>query len=72
MARYKVVVDLMLCQGHGVCVEECPEVFEVVDMETGYPKVRLKTELPDAGLREKVQNAVDYCPNQTIRLVEVD
>ena len=72
MSKYKVVVDLMLCQGHGVCTEECPEVFEVVDMETGYPKVRLKTEFPAADLREKVQNAVDYCPNQTIRVVEVD
>lgn len=72
MARYKVEVDLLLCQGHGVCMEECPEVFEVVDMETGYPKVRVKQEYPEESLRSKVQDAVDYCPNQTIRLVEVD
>lgn len=72
MGKYRVEVDLLLCQGHGVCSEECPEVFEVVDMETGYPKVRVKHEFPDAGLRSKVQDAVDYCPNQTIRLVEID
>jgi ferredoxin len=62
----------MLCQGHGVCTEECPEVFEVVDVETGYPKVRVKDEMPGEALREKVQNAVDYCPNRTIKLVELD
>ena len=60
----------MLCQGHGVCTEECPEVFEVVDVETGYPKVRVKNDMPGEGLRSKVQDAVDYCPNQTIKIVE--
>lgn len=72
MARYKVEVDLLLCQGHGVCMEECPEVFEVVDVGEGYPKVRVKNEYPGEDLRGKVQDAVDYCPNQTIRLIEVD
>ena len=72
MGKYKVEVDLLLCQGHGVCTEECPEVFEVVDMGSGYPKVRVKEALPDESLRSKVQDAVDYCPNQTIRLVEVE
>lgn len=72
MSKYKVEVDLMLCQGHGVCTEECPEVFEVTDVESGYPKVHVKTEFPEAGLRSKVQDAVDYCPNRTIRIVEVE
>jgi ferredoxin len=71
MSKYKVEVDLMLCQGHGVCVEECPEVFEVVDMDSGYPKVRVKAEYPDEGLRSKVEDAVRFCPNQTIQLIEV-
>ena len=72
MPGYKVVVDLMLCQGHGVCTEECPEVFTVVEAETGYPKVKLSTGKPGAALRQKVQDAVDYCPNRTIRIVEID
>lgn len=71
MASYKIEVDLMLCQGHGVCREECPEVFDVKDMQTGYCKVLVKQRYPDESLLEKVQAAVDYCPNQTIRLVEV-
>ncbi len=71
MSGYRIEVDLMLCQGHGVCTEECPEVFEVVDMETGYPKVRVKDDMPGEQLRSKVQDAVDYCPNCTIRIVEI-
>ena len=31
----KVVVDLELCQGHSVCLGECPEVFDVVEDEEG-------------------------------------
>ncbi|MEM1111246.1 MAG: ferredoxin [Pseudomonadota bacterium] len=72
MAGYRIKVDMMLCQGHGVCTEECPEVFEVVEMDTGYPKVKVKTARPGDALREKVQDAVDYCPNRVIRLIEVD
>lgn len=72
MAGYKVEVDLLLCQGHGVCTEECPEVFEVVDMDSGYPKVRVRHEHLRESLRSKVQDAVDYCPNRTIKLVEID
>ncbi len=72
MSRYRIEVDLMLCQGHGVCTEECPEIFEVVDMETGYPKVRVRDDMPDESLRSKVQDAVNYCPNRTIRIVEIE
>lgn len=72
MSKYRIEVDLMLCQGHGICSEECPEVFEVVDMGTGYPKVKVKNGQPGEALRSKVQDAVDYCPNRTIRIVAID
>lgn len=72
MSAYRISVDLMLCQGHGVCTEECPEVFEVVDMETGYPKAKVKDASPGDALRSKVQDAVDYCPNRSIQLIEID
>ena len=29
----KVIVDLDLCQGHSVCLGECPEVFDVIDQD---------------------------------------
>ena len=63
---------MLLCQGHGVCTEECPEIFEVVDAGTGYSKVKVKDETPPEELRSKVQDAVDYCPNRTIKLIEID
>lgn len=72
MARYKVEVDLMLCQGHGVCKEECPEVFDVEDQGTGYPKVKVLQEFPSDELNEKVKDAETYCPNSTITLVEIE
>jgi ferredoxin len=71
MAGYRVEVDHLLCQGHGVCVEECPEVFEVEDQGTGYAKVRVRVECPGEELRASVQDAVDYCPNRVIRIVEL-
>jgi ferredoxin len=71
MAAYRIEVDHLLCQGHGVCTEECPEVFEVVDQGAGYPKVKVKNETPGEELRGKVQDAVDYCPNRTITIVEL-
>ena len=50
----KIKLDLDLCQGHSVCMGECPEVFDVVEQEDGYPIVTLKVEEPGEELREKV------------------
>jgi ferredoxin len=50
----RIKVDLDLCQGHSVCMEECPEVFAVRDTEGGYPQVVVLQEEPDESLRTKV------------------
>ena len=52
----KVVVDLALCQGHSVCLGECPEVFNVVETDDGYPQVVVLEEAPSEELREKVRS----------------
>ncbi|MFT3772560.1 MAG: cytochrome P450 [Minicystis sp.] len=62
--RYRVSVDLNLCQGHAACVGEAPEVFRV----DGVGKVRLLDPTPDASLSEKVEKAAAYCPQKTIRI----
>ena len=72
MAEYRIKADMLLCQGHGVCTEECPEIFTVVDTGSGYPKVRIKNATPPDDLRDKVQAAVDYCPNRTLKIVAID
>ena len=62
----KIVVDRDLCQGHGVCESEAPEVFAV-------PKngqVTLRDETPSEDLRDKVQMAVTYCPTHALKIVE--
>ncbi|MCB1616831.1 MAG: ferredoxin [Pseudomonadales bacterium] len=66
----KIQVDLELCQGHSVCLEECPEVFDVAETDEGYPKVLVLNENPAEDLREKVQKAAKFCPNHVITIIE--
>jgi ferredoxin len=62
MARVRVTD---LCQGHGVCVFEAPEVFRV-DPATG--KVELLQERPPEALRPRIEAAVRYCPTSALSL----
>jgi ferredoxin len=66
----KVRVDLDLCQGHSVCMAECPEVFDVVEQEDGYPQVLVLIEEPPEELWEKVMSAAQFCPNRVITVEE--
>ena len=66
----RIKVDLDLCQGHSVCMEECPEVFTVKDTPDGYPQVVVLLEEPPEALRNKVMNAVRGCPNRVISIEE--
>ena len=65
---FEIALDLDLCQGHGVCQGEAPDIFEVVDVKFGYSKVRLRDKNPAPELHEGLLNAVRYCPNQVIRI----
>ncbi len=64
---YRVCVDRDLCQGHGDCAQEAPEVFEVVDATR---KVRVKDETPDPTLRAQVELAARHCPTRAITIEE--
>jgi len=63
----RVRVDPDLCQGHAVCVSECPEVFALDEARL---KVRLLREDVPAELRERVAAAVRYCPTSALSLEE--
>ena len=63
-------VDLELCQGHGVCVGEAPEVFRVVERPGAYAKVEILLESPPEALRAQALAAVRYCPNRALFLVD--
>jgi sterol 14-demethylase len=66
----RVRVDLDLCQGHGICQEEAPEVFRVVERQGDYARVEVILERPPEALREKVLAAARFCPNRVISVEE--
>jgi ferredoxin len=66
----RIKVDKDLCQGHSVCLGECPEVFDVVNQDAGYPIVQVLVEEPPEALRDKVMKAAKYCPNHVITIEE--
>jgi ferredoxin len=61
----KIDVDMMLCQHYGQCVFEAPTIFHLNDDD----KLEYVAEADDE-LRGAVENAVDVCPMQAIRIVE--
>lgn len=66
----RVVVDLDLCQGHGVCQTEAPEIFRVVDRAGDYARVEVILERPPEESRAQAEAAAKYCPNRVITIVE--
>ena len=57
----RVSVDLDTCDGNGVCMSICHEVFEVD--EEG---LHVLSEEPPAELRDKLKGAEVSCPTQAI------
>jgi sterol 14-demethylase len=66
MAGYRIVVDRDLCQGHGVCESEAPEVFSV--SKDGV--LTVLDERPGDDHRTAVEAAVKYCPTHALTIVE--
>jgi len=62
----RVVVDLSICDLHGLCVETAPEVFEIGDDGA----LRVLNETPAEGLRATVDKAVRECPTGAISIEE--
>lgn len=61
----RVEADVDLCQGHGMCEMEAPEVFEAQR-----DSVTILDPEPDDSQRAAVDAAVRYCPTQALRIVE--
>ena len=62
--RWRVEVDRQLCEGHALCVETAPAVFDV-----GPDEVAIAVEHPPNGLREQAEGAVAACPRQAITVI---
>jgi sterol 14-demethylase len=63
---WRIVVDRDLCQGHGVCESEAPDVFSV--SKAG--ELTVLDEAPGDGQRAAVEQAVKYCPTHALSIVE--
>jgi len=61
----KVEVDHEICIGDGVCVDICPDVFEMRDDNLAYLKVQ--GEVP-GNLEECCKEACDACPVEAIKI----
>jgi sterol 14-demethylase len=64
----RIVVDRDLCQGHGVCESEAPEVFSV-DKKG---ELTILEERPSEEARTVVETAVSYCPTHALKIEEDD
>lgn len=58
----KVKVDAELCTGCGLCVEACPEVFEMSDDDLA---VVIVDEVP-ADAQDTCREAAEDCPTEAI------
>jgi ferredoxin len=61
----KVKIDPELCNGDEVCVQLCPEVFELQEDKA----VVIMEEVPE-DLQDSVKEAADSCPSEAIRIEE--
>lgn len=62
----KVVVDELMCEGHGRCEDTAPEVFRLEDDDVSRVLV---DEVPEDQV-EAVEQAIRVCPRQAIRWAE--
>lgn len=60
----RVKIDPDLCTACELCVDTCPEVFEMGEDVA----VVIKANVP-AGLEDDVQEAADSCPSEAIIIV---
>lgn len=63
---FRIVVDRQLCQGHGVCVGEAPELFSLDS--TG--NLIAKDEDSTPNLLKKAKKAAEFCPNNALSINE--
>ena len=59
----KVIVDADACTGCGLCVETCPEVYEMVD-----DVAKVKADPVPADAEENAKLGADDCPCEAIKV----
>jgi ferredoxin len=68
MSQQRVEINTTTCQGIGMCEGILPEVFEVGDDG----KSHVDDEAAEQADKAKLQEAVENCPTNSIRLIADD
>lgn len=63
----RIEVDMGLCDAHGDCVVEAPNIFDLGDDDD---QVRVLNAQPGDEEWERVERAIRACPVAAIRVVE--
>lgn len=63
---WRIVVDLDLCQSHGTCEAEAPDLFDVPKKS----QVVILDDRPPDSLRAQAEAAVKYCPTHALTIIE--
>jgi ferredoxin len=66
--RLEIVVDLDLCDSHGVCVSHAPDVFQIGDDD----RMRILVRHPSEAQLAQVRAAVRGCPKGALSLVDAE
>jgi sterol 14-demethylase len=61
----RVLLDTQLCQGHGMCVSEAPDVFH---LDEGAKTVTVLRAEAAADRRAAVEKAVRFCPTRALKI----
>ena len=64
--KMKVCVDKELCSGSGICIETCPEVFQLDEQG----KTSAKNECVSSELEQACKEAAEGCPSGAIKIEE--
>lgn len=64
--KYRVTVDLDLCESNALCMAVAPNVFDVDDDDL----IHVLQEFPAEEQRASVEEAVRLCPKQAITFAE--
>ncbi len=62
----RILVDLDLCEGYGVCEKAAPDVFAVDDDD----RLQILLETPPPDVHEATRKAVERCPKGALTLVD--
>jgi ferredoxin len=72
MGKYRIVIDMGLCQGHSVCATEAPQLFRIVDTDMAYPQAEIIHQVQPPELISMAEGAAEFCPNGAIKIIYED